>query len=59
MLLLLLFFCIYVDSETHLCDMALDERAIRRIMNEILNEKFEKRIAPIVQSLDFIGWERI
>ena len=53
-LLLLLFFRIYVESETHLCDMALDERAIRRIMKEILDEKFEKLIAPIVQSLDFI-----
>ena len=37
--------------------MALDEQAIRRIMNEILDEKFEKLIAPIVRSLDFIGKE--
>ena len=37
--------------------MAVCERAIRRIMNEFLDEKFEKLIAPIVQSLDFIGKE--
>ena len=45
--LLLLFFRIYVDSVTHLCGMA-HERAIRRIMNEISDEKFKKLIAPIV-----------
>ena len=37
--------------------MVLDELAIRRIINEIFDEKLERLIAPIIQSLDFIGKE--
>ena len=51
-----MFFRIYVDGETHFCDMVLDELAIRRIINEIFDEKLKTNRTDI-QSLDFIGKE--